>query len=622
LKKVKINSHMKHKILLQFISLIIVFIYPAESIFSQTRLDHNDFIKEIRNSGNIIYGECLQKYNLYLSDHPDDIMVLIEKCKFIQSAQYDDENEINPNQEEFDSCLASLARNYPKSPDVILFRIENSYGDELKEIFRTAELLVEENPQDWSKTNLGKLYEQIADQYFTDSEYKNADKYIQKAINADETIRSSLLHARILKELNRPEEALDILTSGKDTSGETWQLVQKANLLLELKDYTDAVELFNVIFRIDSTYNNNYELAKSLEGIGSIELSRKYLLRDTSSTWGRETAIKNLLIHDLKYQAGDTCIATYNKYRSLGYKVDPLSLYRLKLFIAHPFQAWKIRDFAGLFTLIGLIILLLVVPSIWILPVYFIGTYWNFKNREKLFKIHWGLKWFWFISFVYLFSSLIIGISSPDYLYSQFSFPRYNSGIGQQDLGRVTFISILVLGTAGLAALYRKDLKVLLFEGWSVKKSILMGIGLVLAFKFVSGIYIQIGALSLGTPVEELTTIPNILFSSKQEIQALIATYGKVIGFILICLFVPVYEEVIFRGIILDSCQKYLNFNAANFIQAALFGIVHLNLFLFPVFFMFGFITGLLRKHSQGLLSGMVFHSVNNALAISLMLIT
>jgi len=612
---------MNRKIHILFFILLNVLITPAEILFGQITLDHKVFLKEIENSSNIIYGECLEKYNTYLRDHPDDILVQIEKCKFIQLAQYDEDMEFNPNQEEYDSCFTALINKYPVNSEVILYQIENSWGDELKEIFRTTELLIKEKPEDWSESNLGTLYLKISDQFYSDSEYENAYSYIQKSIAHDEKVKSSLLYANILKGLDRSEEALEVLISHRDTTGETWPLVQKANLLFELKAYQEAIEMFNLIFEIDSSYNNNYELAKSLEGIGKYDLSRKYYLRDTAQNWSKETALKNLLNHDLKYQSGDICIETYNKYRSIGYKVDPLSLYRLKLLVNNPSQPWKIRDLAGLLTLIGVIILLIFIPSIWILPVYFIGNYWNLTNQKKTSKSHWGLKWFWIVSFGYLFAALIVGIFYPDYLYSQFSFSYYDSDLNQQDLGRVTLISILVFGATGLVALYKKDLKILLSEKWSIKKSVLLGFGIILAFKLISLIYLRIGTLGLGMSLDELTTIPNILFSSKQEIEALVVNYGKVISFILICLFVPLYEEVIFRGIILDSCQEYLNFKTANIIQATLFGIIHLNLFLFPVFFMFGIMTGLMKKQSQGLLPGIVSHSVNNTLSIALLLL-
>ena len=109
--------------------------------------------------------------------------------------------------------------------------------------------------------------------------------------------------------------------------------------------------------------------------------------------------------------------------------------------------------------------------------------------------------------------------------------------------------------------------------------------------------------------------------AGRQDIEAILAVGGSGIGFLLICLLVPFYEEIVFRGVILDACQRYLNFTAANVIQAVLFAAIHMSLYLFPVFLLFGLIAGFMRKNTGGLLAGIVFHVMNNTLAIGILLL-
>ena len=120
--------------------------------------------------------------------------------------------------------------------------------------------------------------------------------------------------------------------------------------------------------------------------------------------------------------------------------------------------------------------------------------------------------------------------------------------------------------------------------------------------------------------ITELMVIPDVLMSSKAEIEALISNYGKWVAILLAAGLVPVYEELIFRGVILNSAARYLTFNWANILQSFLFAAVHMDLFLFPVFFAFGIITGILQKRSGGLLSGILFHVVNNLMAVGVMI--
>jgi membrane protease YdiL (CAAX protease family)/tetratricopeptide (TPR) repeat protein len=600
---------------------LIISLIPSELLSGQKILDHKIFLEELKNGSDNIYKDCLKKYAMHLNKFPNDISVRIEECKFIQYVQYDEDEDFNPNQNDFDSCSSLLIKMFPNNPDVIIFQTTFTWGDDLKEILKNAERTVEENPVVWSKMNLGVLYLKIANQYYEDSDYQSAYTYIQKAIANENKYKSSLEFARILVELKKNQEALDALTSGQDSTVETWQLRQKADLLLKLKAFTNAFEVYNQIDKIDSTFNNNYELACTLEGVGQYDFARKYLIADTSKNWDKQASIRNLLIHDLKYQNGAKSIDSYNKYRDFGYQMDPLAFYRIKLFISHPLEGWKFRDILGILTLIVLLAMLIVAPSIWILPVYFIGHNWNLINQKKSFETFWGLKMFWFVSSGFLIASFLSIVVDPEQIYSLVNSSFSSVELTREKEGIMSLIFIIVFSLFGLATLYKVNPKILLSKNWSIGKSILLGIGIVLAFKIISGIYIRIGITSFGISKTDLTFIPNLLLSSKQNIEAIISTYGKGVGFFLFCILVPVYEEIVFRGVVLDSCHRYINFNTANILQSFLFSTAHLNLFLFPVFFLFGFVTGLMRRNSGGLLSGIVFHVVNNSLAIILIMV-
>jgi membrane protease YdiL (CAAX protease family) len=341
---------------------------------------------------------------------------------------------------------------------------------------------------------------------------------------------------------------------------------------------------------------------------------------DTSQNWNKETALRNLLIHDLKYQGGSVCIDTYNDFRDSGYTVDPIAIYRLKLFFSHPFQAWKFRDIPGMLCFIASIILLLILPFIWILPVYFIGHKWGWISRKKFYESIWGLKIFWIVSFGYLIASFLSVAAQPEYFYSLFNSYE-DLELSENKKGFMSLLFTLIFAVFSLASLYKIKGSVLLSMNWPIRKSIFLSIGVLLAFKLITGVYIGIGLSKWGITADDLTGITNLLMSTRQDIEALMNTYGKGTGFVLICLLVPFYEEIVFRGVILDSCQRYINFNVANLIQSTLFATVHMSLFLFPVFFIFGIVTGIMRKKSGGLLAGFVFHIVNNVLAISLILI-
>lgn len=89
----------KTNYIIKFLVVITISLFFSRLLFGQKSLDHKLFLENIKHSSDNFYKECLKEYDTYLEKYPDDVSVLIEKCKFIQNAQYDENEEINPNQE-------------------------------------------------------------------------------------------------------------------------------------------------------------------------------------------------------------------------------------------------------------------------------------------------------------------------------------------------------------------------------------------------------------------------------------------------------------------------------------------------------------------------------------------
>ena len=149
---------------------LIYFSFFATSLFADT-LDHEIFIQEINNSQVLVYQERLALYDNYLKEHPDDVSVHIERCKFIQFAQYNVEEDYNPNQAAFDSCASALSLQFPSHPEVFLFRISYLWGDELKDVLDKAERSVEYNRDGWSDTQIGLLYKSLSYHHYSESNF-------------------------------------------------------------------------------------------------------------------------------------------------------------------------------------------------------------------------------------------------------------------------------------------------------------------------------------------------------------------------------------------------------------------------------------------------------------------
>ncbi len=100
-----------------------------------------------------------------------------------------------------------------------------------------------------------------------------------------------------------------------------------------------------------------------------------------------------------------------------------------------------------------------------------------------------------------------------------------------------------------------------------------------------------------------------------QEAVQQIATFGlteRLLLFVPLCVLVPLFEEVLYRGILLHL----LPFAIALPVSSLLFACAHgFNLFVIPLF-LFGWCLALLTRRTQSLLPAMLFHGAFNALTL------
>jgi uncharacterized protein len=96
----------------------------------------------------------------------------------------------------------------------------------------------------------------------------------------------------------------------------------------------------------------------------------------------------------------------------------------------------------------------------------------------------------------------------------------------------------------------------------------------------------------------------------------------KIAGFIMVCLLAPIFEEIIFRGIILKGM---LNFKVNPIVAIALngfiFGCAHMNPWQFIGAGLLGVIFGFVYYRTKSLFIPMLLHFLNNTLSYTMMLV-
>ena len=91
------------------------------------------------------------------------------------------------------------------------------------------------------------------------------------------------------------------------------------------------------------------------------------------------------------------------------------------------------------------------------------------------------------------------------------------------------------------------------------------------------------------------------------SISVVMIIYALILG--------PVVEEMTFRGATYSILRKNLNFWTVNVIQAALFGLIHMNLIQGIYAFFLGLALGYVRERTGNLLATIILHIVFNAMS-------
>ncbi len=607
-------------LILLFGFLFVTFDQACAQKLSSNSYDHEIYSALLDSSEQQKYDSIVAEYRALILEEPNNALIHIEYCKFINIAMYDSYNEENPNQAAYETCFAELQERYPNHPGVLLHLINTTWGEKRERAIDNAYSAFD-NSADWSDEQKGILFYQMANKNYENDKPNTALAEIEKAEPYKQDLQLALLKARIQNELGEKENAISTLVENDFPDSEVYQLYSKASLLFELDAFDEAALAYNAVTEKDSSYVGNGTLAKTFEQTGKYELARSYFLKDTSNQWNKLENLRLLFAHDLKHQEDSLAVQSYQEYRDEGgFYADPFGAYRLRLFLKAPFRGMRIRDLGTMFVLLLFLSFLILFPLSFILPIHTYGHRWNADFLHKHPKTVWGLKSFWLVGAGYFIATFVSEWQYPESLNS---YLIENSFIGFEEselaFSSVVFMIVVAIFTA--FAMYRTPLKIYGPGIASIGGAIGKGLGYFLVFTFLKGIYLRWGFWAFDMTLEDMYWA-NPIAAGREDIVSVINTYGKYFGFALMAICVPIYEEIMFRGIILNSSQRYLGFYFANCVQAILFAIIHGSVFLLPVFFLFGLLAGSLYKETKGLLACMAFHIFNNSGALLMTIAT
>jgi len=579
--------------------------------------DHHHFLNQLVNAKDSLYQEILARFDSHILSNPKDVKAQLEKCKVIEKAYYDSYEDYNPNYDQAKACASEVVERFPENPEALLYQTEFVYGDSLIAALENLRELAEQNEDIW-KDHSWKVYKRLAEEYQYKEDHEKSAKFGELAVTRNDTLDMSLLLAKAYKNLDFKIKAVDVLLNHLDSTDQPYFLNQKGKLLLELGVPDKAMEAFRMSGKKDSDAEDAGALAQAMIDNGLWAEARPYLLKASSSNYWNHDGLQKLMEYDLKYSSGDSSHASYSRYVSANFWNDPVGIYRIRLTWKSPSSGWSLQDVGRILLLFALVIVIFLIPYLWVLPIHYYGT-WQ-RQRGKIFPdstFQWGLRHFWLICSLWLFCDIAAFIIFD---YNGF-ISMFNDSIGvAQEIEPVSkheasftlffFISTLIFT---MAFLKNEDIVNFIPKMKASISSIGTGIGLAFVLKIGLGIYAAI----LNTAGLSLAESSSVTASITESIISINKFYNPYLGFLLVVVLVPFYEEILFRGIFLSACERNMRFVYANILQSVVFALVHQSLMLFVFYFAFGMIAGYYRQKSQGLIISTSMHMMNNLIAFT-----
>jgi membrane protease YdiL (CAAX protease family) len=130
----------------------------------------------------------------------------------------------------------------------------------------------------------------------------------------------------------------------------------------------------------------------------------------------------------------------------------------------------------------------------------------------------------------------------------------------------------------------------------------------------IIGICIICG-IGINVCIDGILTLINIneLVPEYEELMASISSNNFLVTLICVGVLAPVFEELLYRGIVLNKLRSGFSIFGAIIIQALFFGIVHMNIVQGTYAFLIGIILGYVVIWTGSLYSSIILHVVINS---------
>jgi uncharacterized protein len=578
---------------------------------------HEALIERVNQAQSREYESVLESLDAFIKAHPKDADVAVERCRFVGHFAGLEDAPIESAIDRSDECSEELEHAaFPDEAPVELYLLELLWGEEARK--RGQDLLPPSTH--WEPKRQARLHEQLAALYST-TDVMKAGPHATTAIRLNPHSSVRLVAAEYLIRIGSKAAALRMVQEMPREDWNAWNLAVAVKLLAGMEAAGAANRLIEANPTITPDVSTRVLLARSLFSSGAVDAARR-IVKEALEAVAQQTHYGTSVLREIfelerDYSSTEDAAAAYRRLRDFGYSADPFGRHRLSLSFHHPRAPWQWEDTLGIGAFVLMISVIALLPLLVVVPIHYRSVVKQLRGKPPLPPTPlapWTLRQTWYALAV----TLVAGIAAFYFL----DYPTFHriaaASLGIHDpydaissdraLGNALLLSSTVTALALLPLLRRADLRSLFLGTWSVRRSLLTGVGasfgiLILA-ALMRGLMMSLseGAAALGT-------------DTTRALQGIHSTYGAAAMMLFVAGLVPFIEEFVFRGVLLRTAARHVAFWIAVLLQAALFMLWHEDASSWPVVFVLALAAAWLARRSGGLLAPITLHALNNTVA-------
>lgn len=543
------------------------------------------------------YDQELARYQALADSHAADASSLLAQCAFIQHFAYaDDLSWGDAAGKDLEACQAKLEQRFPNDPDAALYSLEHRYGAAAI-AFGTP--LLGPSKQ-WTPAQRARVHTALWRGYSAQKDEKHAADEAIAAAELDPQSDSLNAAIRYLGAAHRQADAIRLLHAAALPKFPFTENERIRAATDTLPDHIAAEEVERA--RKAGIKLDPYTVARALRHAGD-NAGASQALRELKPAQFESPQNQQLRLdvafdaHDAK-AAADVLSSNYAKTNA-AIPLVPAYVHLLTL----DFRAASQAAFVPIwFATFACFVLLMLSPGLVIVPIHYRGL---LRARRNLSSIplfeRIGLRHAWIGATLFLLAlfwlAMMMGGTTRFAIGDMLSHREVVDQFIQINLWSLT-ARVSAVAVLAYAVFEWRDW--LGREKWKLEW-----------FGFPALFCVAYPLLLIGSYTGSLSEAqlnsPQIML-----VQGAIDRGGVGLAFLILCVLAPITEEFIFRGCLLGAFSRHISFGWANFIQALLFGAIHLDRPHFRYLTILGLMTGYLTRKTRGLLAPMLLHAASN----------